>query len=208
MFLFLGIFSMWIIQSTRTNKDIDYSYPILIISDLTIPSRQTYIALEYVDKHQLTFGKSMSMGVIGLAPFLPSILTSGKENEFSTGILLTRYTLDNLRSNSNIGLGSTIIADVYLSFGLLGVFLFMFLLGYFLNKLLINSLNYRYYSLIALSAMLANCVFVVRDSYTYPLRYVVWSLIIAYANKVFVSRGNCKPLKFEVCLDNQRDMIP
>jgi len=187
IFLLLAIFSMWIIQNTRANYEIDISAPILVISDLTIPSRQTYAAIEYVYRNGLTYGRTMSLGIIGLVPFLPSILLGDNVRYFSTGMLLTERTFEQMNMQVEIGLGSTIIADIYLSFGLLGVIFLMFLLGYFVNKLYVNSMNNEYYSLIVLSVMLSNSVFIVRDSYLFPLRFIVWSVIIASINIFFIS---------------------
>jgi len=194
LFLVMAIFSMWVIQNTRGNTEINISHPILIISDLTIPARQTYAAIEYVYRNGFTYGRTMLLGVVGLVPFLPSFFLGDDVREFSAGMLLTDITLEETNRLVEIGLGSTIIADIYLSFGLFGVIFLMFLLGYFINKLYINSMNNEYYSIIVLSVMLSNSVFIVRDSYLHPFRYIIWSLVIANINVFFIStlKSNCK----------------
>jgi len=189
LFIFFSILAMWVVQNTRSNTRINFSEPVLLILDLTIPARQTYTVIEYVELNGYTYGKSMSLGVIGLVPFLASTVTRGDIKEFGSGETLTEYThnKNNTPQKNRIGLGTTIIADLYLAFGLLGVILFMFLLGYFISKLLLSSAGLHYYFLVALTAMLANCVFMVRASYTHPVRYMVWALILAYINKLFIN---------------------
>jgi len=195
IFIFLAIFSMWIVQNTRANVAFELSSPVLIISDLTIPSRQLYSALEYVDQRGYTYGLSMLAGIINLVPFLPSLVVNsiidygGNPNEIGSAELLTDFTYEKMNAprENRIGLGTTVVADVYLSFGLFGVVFFMFLLGYFINKLLLKSLTFNYLALIALSAMLANSVFMLRAGYTHPIRYIIWSVVLALLNKFFVS---------------------
>jgi len=183
--VFLMIIAMWGIQRSRSSSSFNISNPISIILDLTIPARQTYTAMDYVELNGYTYGKSMSLGIIGTVPFLASKITKGDMREYSSPEILTAFTNDKFKIplSSRIGLGTTIIADLYMSFGLIGIILLMFVLGYFINILLIKSLKANYFSLIILAGMLANTVFVVRASYTHPVRYVIWAVIIAFINR-------------------------
>lgn len=180
----IGILLMWGIQNTRSNEGFSLVSPILLISDLTIPARTTYSSLDYVDQYGYTYGKSMSMGIIGTIPFLPS-LVAGNNNLAGSADLLTEYTYDRYKTprKFQIGLGTTIIGDIYLAFGIIGVILLMYLLGYLVNKYTVKTLLLDYYSMIILAGLLANAIFLVRASYTHPIRYILWALIIAYLNK-------------------------
>ena len=184
--MFLGIFSMWFIQIFRENSEFTLSRPILLILDLTIPSRQTYSAIEYVEINGYTFGKTMSLGLIGIIPFLASFITKGDMTQYGSAELLTNITnvKYSIPEEARIGLGTTIIGDIYLSFGLIGVILLMLFLGYFINKLILKSVYNDYYSLLMYSSMAANSIFIVRASYTHPIRFMVWSLIIAFVFKL------------------------
>lgn len=188
----LGIVSMWGIQNTRANvEDLSLASPILLISDLTIPARTTYIALEYVDTYGYTCGKSMFAGIIGTVPLLPSIVAEENEELLTASAeLLTQYTYDVYKTpvEFQIGLGTTIVGDIYLAFGLIGIILLMYLLGYFINKYTTQALLLNYYSVIIIGGMLANAVFIVRASYTHPIRFVLWALIIACLNKSLLIR--------------------
>lgn len=182
----LGIILMWGIQNTRSNVEFKVASPILLISDLTIPARTTPCALDYVDGNGYTYGKSMAMGVIGIIPFFPSLAVSLDEDLLTgSAELLTHYTFDVYKTppKFQIGLGVTIIADIYLAFGLIGVLLLMYILGYFINKYTMKALLLNYYSLVIMGGMLANAIFLVRASYTHPIRFTLWALFIAYLNK-------------------------
>jgi oligosaccharide repeat unit polymerase len=192
--LALGIVGMWIIQNTRANVNVDKLInPIILVSDLTIPARTTYCALEYTEQYGHTYGKSMSLGIIAIIPFLPSMIV-GESKEFGSEQLLTDYTHTTYKTpvESRIGLGTTIIGDIYLSFGLIGVILLMYFLGCFINRCLLQTLSMNYYSTIIMTGMLAHSVFMVRSHYTFPVRYILWALIIAYFNNHFISNSSKK----------------
>jgi oligosaccharide repeat unit polymerase len=193
-FIILGIIGMWIAQNIRSNTQINFGQinsPIVLISDLTMPARTTYNALEYTNQHGYTYGKSMSLGVFGIIPFLPSIVTRGDDEQFGSPLLLTKYTYKTHKISTEytpmIGLGITIIADIYLSFGLIGVILLMYFLGYLINRYVLRTLSINYYATIIMAGLLANSVFLVRSDYTYGIRYVLWTLFIAYINKSIVT---------------------
>jgi len=194
LFMLLGVFTMWIVQNMRADVDIGLSHPIFLVLDLTIPARQTYTALEYVNDNGYTFGRSMLLGIVGVIPFLASFVTRGRDAEqFGSAEVLTIYSFEkNNLPELGIGLGTTIIADIYLSFGLFGVILLMFLLGRLISKLLLRSLSLSYNALIVLAAMLANCIFMVRASYAHPFRYAVWALMLALGNKLVMEYMKCK----------------
>lgn len=185
----VGIVFMWFVQNQRSETGFDLKSPMLLILDLTIPARTTYTAFDFTTEYNYTYGKSMSLGIVGIIPLLPSLVV-GNDKELLKGSaeLLTDYTFDvhKLPSEIRIGLGTTILADIYLSFGLVGVIVLMFLLGYLVNRYTIKSLSLNYYSMIILGGLLANAIFLVRASYTHPVRYILWALFIAYLNKILL----------------------
>lgn len=185
----LGIVCMWFIQNTRSNTELELKSPMLLILDLTIPARTTYSSLDYTEKYGYTYGKSMALGAIGVIPFLPSLVVeNNKELVRGSAELLTDYTFDEhkISNDVRIGLGITIIADIYLSFGVIGVMILMYFLGYLINRYTIRALLSDYYSIIILGGALANAIFVVRASYLHPVRYILWALLIAYLNKMLL----------------------
>jgi len=186
VFILLGIPFMWFFQQIRTgDSNFELTNPIMLILDLTIPMRNTYAALEYVDTKDFTYGGTMVINLSSIVPFLPSYIQEAY-SDFSLGSaeLLTDYTFLNAGTPEEfqIGLGTTIIADLYLAFGLIGILVFMYTLGYLVNRWSSKSYQLNYYSIIILCGILGNAVFMVRAGYFHPLRFIVWALVLAYIN--------------------------
>lgn len=178
VFLFLGIIVMWFIGSVRTGEGFSgIANPILALTDLTVPSRSTYAAYEYVASKGLSFGSSF-VGLFSVIPFLSGYtgLTEGSAE------LLTNYFLDNNPNYPSIGLGTTIIADIYIAFGYVGVIVIMYILGSFVSKSLTKAYKLDYFSLITYAALMSVSVFIVRGSCTLPVRPVLWCWVIAFFN--------------------------
>lgn len=182
LFLIVGIVVMWMFQNIRSKNSVDVSSQniVLVLSDLTIPSRANFTAVEYIDNYGYTFGENMLGGVVGIIPFMASSLSLDM-NKLSSAEVLTKDAHEALQTpeSAQVGLGTTIIADIYLSFGVIGVIFFMYVLGYWISRLQGNALLMDYYSLIIYSAFVANSVFVARASYTHPLRYIIFSMVVA-----------------------------
>ena len=185
LFLSIGIIIMWVIGKVRTGDGVsEISNPILALMDLTVPSRSTYAVYEYTNAYGYSLGASF-VGLLAVIPFLSGFtgLTEGSAE------LLTKYFLDNNPNFPSIGLGTTIIADMYMAFGFIGVLVIMYILGRWVNNSLCKAQALDYYSLITYAALMSISVFIVRGSCTIPIRPVLWCLSIAYINyKLQVSR--------------------
>lgn len=188
LFIFLigAIALMWIFQNVRSRRSIDAQNIniAMVFTDLTIPSRATFVGLEYVDTHGYTYGRNMMGGIVGIVPFLASIINIDTVTA-SSAELLTEYSFDKLKVNDKfqVGLGTNVIADIFLSFGEVGVVIFMYFLGWFVCYVQRKTVRLNYYSMVVYSALVANSVFLARASYTHPLRYIVIGLLVAYLVK-------------------------
>lgn len=150
-----------------------------ILSDIIGVNRTSYTAIEYTNQYGFTYGYSMLSSLLSPIPFAQSFFISFLEldkNQMSSALLYTKYTLDEVNS---FGLGTNIIADIFFSFGTVGVFIFMFLLGVFIRRIYIRANNNIYY-LTALGVMISYSVYLVRAEYFYFLRFLLWSLLIMY----------------------------
>lgn len=191
-----AIIGMWIVQNLRSYNKINTSLesPALVFLDMTIPSRSTYESMEYVDNNGITFGKSMSASVIGLIPGLAGVIMDGNINEYGSAETLSEYTFNKLNTPKEyqIGLGTNTIADIYLAFGIVGTIILMFFLARIIRWFELKTLNLSIYGAVGFSALLANSVFLARSSYTHPIRYVVWSIILVgiYKTLIHTSRKN------------------
>ena len=177
-FILVAICGMWIVQNTRAGQNINFSSPALVFTDMTIPSRSIYESMNYVDEYGYTFGKSMSLGVMGVIPGLAGMI-AGENPEFGSAELLTQYTYSKLRTPAEyqIGLGTSIISDTYLSFGILGTVLLMWIFGYIIHYFELTSKRGNLYASFIFAVLLANSVFLARASYTHPVRYAIWGII-------------------------------
>jgi len=82
---------------------------------------------------------------------------------------------------SNYGEGTTLIADIYLNFGLLGVISFMFFLGLFFKKI-VNELNLQrnYYWTIAAVILASLAFYMGRDTLFHSFRPILWGVFLSY----------------------------
>ena len=185
-FVVLSIVAMWIIGQMRTGDSVSsVANPILYLVDLTVPSRNNYAVYEYVQENGFTYGTSF-VGLFTVIPFLSNLL--GLVN--GSGELLTHSFFDSNPGYDMIGLGTTVIADIYIAFGFVGVIFFMFLLGKVVKKYSEGAICGNYYSLVIYAALFSVSVFTVRGYIITGLRPAIWCFIIAYLNlHLKISKG-------------------
>lgn len=107
-------------------------------SDLTSISRNLYNGYEYTNTHGLLYpGKIFIIGVSPI-PYLPTLLSqlfyNKQYGELSSGRVLTDYTADQMNVNLSGGLGTHCVSDVFMSWGILGIFIFYSFLGYLIGS--------------------------------------------------------------------------
>jgi len=186
VFLLLAILSMWIVQKNRANEEVglNSASPALLLIDMTIPSRTIYESMDYVDNYGYTYGKSMALGILGLIPGLAGVVTNGSP-DYGSAELLSQYTFykQEVPDEYQIGLGTTIISDLYLSFGIIGVIALMWMLGKVVHTIELRSRFGNLFASYILGIFLANSVFWARGSYTHPIRFVLWGMLLLFIYK-------------------------
>ena len=189
LFFSISLSSMFVIQSLRSGAEVKLPTNLgKSLSDLVIVSRSTYSSLEYVTKNGFTYGLSMSGGLFGIIPSLESYLlnnTNMLKDDLGSAETLTRFTLGADRS---VGLGTNLVADIYLSFGFFGLFFLMFILGRFIRLKSIKALELNYYSIISLTVMISFAAFLPRSSYSIPFKLLVWCHIISKFNLLLTKK--------------------
>ncbi|RRN77217.1 oligosaccharide repeat unit polymerase, partial [Pseudoxanthomonas sp. SGD-10] len=153
-----------------------------LVMDLVVNNRNSYVAIEYVHTNGVTFGKSMMGTLFAPIPFLQNLIIHVfgiDANQMGSSLIITEKTLGEVE---DLGMGTNIIADLYMAFGFTGVLIFMPLLGFFISYILINARS-NIYALGAYSVMLSYSIFMVRAEFFFPLRFLIWSLIIIYLSK-------------------------
>lgn len=183
-FIAIAFIAMYVFSLLRSDYEISLvSNAAIFTKDMTVNTRNTYVAMEYVSKNGLTYGKTMLSEPLGIIPFLSSILQYNN-TELSSASFLTDYSYTYIISNREfIGLGTNIIADIYLSFGGIGVIVLMYLLGKFVTWAMFGAQNLHYYSTIVFTIILSYGAYWIRTGLLHPARTIVWALLIAYLNK-------------------------
>jgi len=128
-----------IVFSGVDNFQLNNAYDITL--ELANSSRTLYKGLSHVpEKHDYFYGKLWSGNILSVIPFAQSAyiyVTGAKKYETGSARYITFLTFG---PNSVSGEGTSLIIDIYLNFGVFGVFAFMTLFGYFF-KIIINKLN-------------------------------------------------------------------
>ena len=88
-------------------------------------------------------------------------------------------TKDTFGKVGNWGLGTNIVADVYLAFGILGVIILFLVMGYYVNRFRVNS-GQSTITLVCYTILLSYAVYLPRAEYFYFFRYFVWCIILLY----------------------------
>lgn len=175
----VAIVAMAIVGSLRNGSEVEITSSIesaaTVAVDLTLPSRNNYVVYEYVNSFGLSYGKSMINSIIAIIPFASSFLPVE-----DSATLLTKFYYSMVDDPNEIGLGTTVNADLYMAFGIFGVILFMYLLGRFVSKSYLMALSNDYYGLLFVALLMAFSVYLVRAPYLFPLRYCVYSYMLAY----------------------------
>ena len=159
-----------------------------IFMDLIICIRKNFEAIDYVDNNGYSFGKSMLYSMLRIIPFLSGIIHSVFNLsvwETSSSLLITSLTLG---EDSSLGLGTSIIADIYLAFGSIGVFFFMYGLGKFIHYLEFKIKSNNVYCMIIYANMIAFSIFLNRGEFFSPVGQISTCIILFYLINYFVMK--------------------
>ena len=162
----------------RSNENFTEVAFVDLFMDLIVNNRNTFVAIDYVDNHGITYGISMLGNIFRIIPMLSGYLhplLGLSVYETTSSLLITKEALG---EGSILGLGTSIIADIYLAFGVCGVMIFMGILGYFIHYLE-NKMKYNYiYSIIIYVTLMSYSVTLVRAEYFYSLNQIVISIFM------------------------------
>lgn len=160
-------------------KEFEFSSSYDVTMELANSVRTLYTALDAVpEDHNYFYGKLWLGRILSVVPFSQSVyLQVSGDNEHELGsagyITYLRFGL-----NPPTGDGTSLIADIYLNFGLVGVIFFMFLLGVFFKKLQ-NELNTKqsFYWIVFAGIFASVAFYMGRGSLFDSLRPILWAAI-------------------------------
>ena len=147
--------------------------------DLIISNRSLYEAINIVDNEGISFGKSMLAYVIGVIPLLQGFIFNlfGINPDTTTSAMIITQSI--LGTVDETGTGTTIIGDLYLAFGTVGVVVFMWILARFINYLEATGKN-NIYLLTLYGVMTGVSVYLARAEFFYPARVLLWCVLAIY----------------------------
>lgn len=184
-----GLSVLFVIGAIRdqgsVSDAVDSSTSVLSVGrDLTINNRSLYVLMDYADKHGVNYGRTFLSHLLSPIPYAQSTLLKimgWKVRDISSGNLVTDdFFENNVTSQAPYGLGTNLVGDVYLAFGLIGVIVLFYLLGkivsYFYYKSFLDSPQ----SLLVYSILFITAIIWTREAYFKPLQLVLWCLAIYY----------------------------
>jgi oligosaccharide repeat unit polymerase len=147
--------------------------------------------MEQVDRNGVTYGANMMMNVLSAIPFAQSIflyLTGLPLSAISSAHLVTDLHFGSNKNPDYFGLGTNVIGDVYLAFGLFGVILLFWSLGYVLRKLYYNIYNGNTLAILVYTYFFMSAIFYTRSGYLTPTRDIVWGLGVYWLSNLRYKR--------------------
>lgn len=132
------------------------------------------------------WGKFQAVHVVGLIPMAKSVVNYTVNIPF--GMTSSNYLTWNINGvGSSVGTGTTIVADVYLDWGVAGVVIMLFILGRFLAWIESNVAHSQSLYLNCLYLLvLSNSLYWGRATYLNSINRWVWSLLILWAAHRFL----------------------
>lgn len=143
-------------------------------------------AIDIVENHTgYHFGKFKLVGVMAIVPFSRGIFLD-ESDVLTSSQLLKKYMLSD---NASWGVGSNLISDLFVDFGLVGVILGMLVLGGWASYVQCNTENQpdniKWVLLYFMTAALFSEI--ARYTFDFPIRNIIWTLIIIYLYRVIIS---------------------
>lgn len=181
----IGAILMTFIAMTRSgttlSENTDFRGDNIILGatmDLIINARTLYVCVDYVENHSILYGKTMIVTFLSFIPFSQRILFEAGILDISEASSGTFFTTLDFGKESRFGVGSNIIADVFLSFGMIGVIIFLYFLGYFqqLCQRFFISRNIKW--ILSYIVLIGYVLYMSRGEYFYSLKSIFWVNLI------------------------------
>lgn len=113
--------------------------------------RTMHAAVDYSENHGHTNGLFQLFQVLSIVPgvgTITKVLTGMENKDFKSSAFLTRHILGNTPDR---GLGTTVVADIFLDFGIMGVIVTFFLFAWFVRYLEVNVFSAQFFRISTLA---------------------------------------------------------
>lgn len=161
--------------------------------------RTLHHALDYVPQnHDYLYGRFQFQQIVVAFPFFsnftPLIYENTSTKYAGSSSFITWIEQGDFPTS---GTGTSVIADYYFDFGLVGVILGMFVFGYFMRfaeiKMYVESFP-NLFTHIFFVVYLSSAIYIARSTFLFGFRTVVWIFIILIFNKHILSKNLKKQL--------------
>jgi oligosaccharide repeat unit polymerase len=144
-----------------------------------VNTRNLYVGIEYVDNYGHNWGETMYISFLAVIPFGQTFFsTITGVNPKGSASFFTELVFG---KEPPYGLGTNLIADVYISFGLFGVVFLFILFGYFVQSFQYKTISNRsFFSVLTYFSLLYFSVSFPRDGLFMPLKFIIWTYVIYY----------------------------
>jgi len=148
-----------------------------------VNNRNLYVGMEFVEENGINWGKtSILVSILSIFPFVQSAF----EKLVGVDLQTSAYFFTELAfgKNPSYGLGTNLVADIYISFGLIGCIISFYLLGRIVefSRTRVLSKN-DIYSNIIYFALLSNSIYYPRTGIFDPIRNIIWTSVIYFLLK-------------------------
>lgn len=168
------------------------------LEDFIVCTRNQYVIYDYVQQRGTTLGVSSLGYILAIVPFAQSFvcaLFGLSDADLRSESLTTKW------ESTETGLGTHIVGDVYLAFGMVGVVLLFYSLGYIVAKARREMFLGNWKGTIIYLVLVSGSMFMCRGSIFYCLKNIVWSLII-----ILLVRNYQTSKKHETIIHDTRDL--
>lgn len=167
----------------RTQSDEQFQSYLSVTQSFVVNTRNLYVGLEYVDENGINFGTtSLLTAMLSSIPFAQSSIENLTGYDFQTSPDF--FTRLQFGKNAPYGLGTNLVADVYLSFGLIGTIFLFILFGRFVESYRRKAiLNQSVYHAIVYFTLISYSIYYPRTGLFMPLKFILWTMFIYYMLK-------------------------
>jgi len=148
-------------------------------SDLIVCNRSLYTLIDFANNNTHTFGVTMLGGFLSPIPFAQSLVCKIFAIPLDFIGSASFGTFLEFGKDSTLGLGTNIVADVYLAFGLLGIVVFFMFLGWLVGRAESQYKTNVYWNIIYYF-LISNSVFFVRSGFFDNIRPLIWALVFMF----------------------------
>ncbi len=178
--ILIGAALLTVLGIVRSNGVIDELNLANLTINLANSNKTLFMAIESVEDRGLHYGELWIGSLLGSVPFAQALylkLTATEAYLISSPGYLTYLRWG---QNPHTGEGSTIVADIYLNFGIIGTCLFMFIHGWF-SKTCEKFIKSRSLVKVFIAICFGSLIFFAsRGTYFGAIQIVLWGVIFIY----------------------------